>query len=201
MADQFRRALGVAVRIVPMSNDAVPTHIVTPAGEMHFEEYFVRRRAQDEVLGARSVGIEQAAPAPGVLEAIADAEAVLIAPSNPIVSVGTTLAVPGVRAALERTAAPVVAVSPIVGGAAIKGPAVPLMRASGVEPTALGVARFYAGLIDALVIDHADAALAPAIEALGVRAVVTDTIMRGPEEKAALARVTLATARMMKAEQ
>lgn len=188
VADQFRRALGVAVRLLPMSNQPVPTHIVTPAGEMHFEEYFVRRRAQDEVLDVRSVGIEDASPAPGVLEAIGAAEAVLIAPSNPIVSVGTTLAVPGVRAALERTAAPVVAVSPIVGGAAIKGPAVPLMRARGVEPTALGVARFYAGLIDALVIDHADAALAPAIEALGVRAVVTDTIMRGPAEKAALAR-------------
>jgi LPPG:FO 2-phospho-L-lactate transferase len=198
VADQFRRALGVAVRIVPMSNDPAPTHIITPAGEMHFEEYFVRRRAQDEVLGARSVGIEAARPAPGVLEAIGAADAVLIAPSNPIVSVGTTLAVPGVRAALERTAAPVVAVSPIVGGAAIKGPAVPLMRASGVEPTALGVARFYAGLIDALVIDHADAALAPAIEDLGIRAVVTDTIMRGPAEKAALARVTLEAASQAK---
>jgi LPPG:FO 2-phospho-L-lactate transferase len=194
VADQFRRALGVAVRIVPMSNDPAPTHIITPAGEMHFEEYFVRRRAQDEVMGVRSVGIEAARPAPGVLEAIGAAGAVLIAPSNPIVSVGTTLAVPGVRAALGRTAAPVVAVSPIVGGAAIKGPAVPLMRASGVEPTALGVARFYAGLIDALVIDHADAALAPAIEALGMRAVVTDTIMRGPAEKAALARAALEAA-------
>jgi LPPG:FO 2-phospho-L-lactate transferase len=194
VADQFRRALGVAVRIVPMSNDPAPTHIITPAGEMHFEEYFVRRRAQDEVLGSRSVGIEAARPTPGILDAIGAADAVLIAPSNPIVSVGTTLAVPGVRAALERTAAPVVAVSPIVGGAAIKGPAVPLMRASGVEPTALGVARFYAGLIDALVIDHADAALAPAIEDLGIRAVITDTIMRGPAEKAALARVTLEAA-------
>ncbi|HEX5690128.1 MAG TPA: 2-phospho-L-lactate transferase, partial [Roseiflexaceae bacterium] len=121
VADQYRRALGLHMRFLPMSDQPIPTHVITPAGEMHFEEYFVQRRAQDEVLGVRSVGVESAQPAPGVLEAIRDAEAILIAPSNPIVSVGTILAVPGVRDALRATQSPVVAVSPIVGGAAIKG--------------------------------------------------------------------------------
>jgi LPPG:FO 2-phospho-L-lactate transferase len=191
VADQFRRALGVAARILPMSNQPVPTHVITSAGEIHFEEYFVQRRAEDEVLGVRFVGVEQARPAPGVLEAIRAAEAVLIAPSNPIVSVGTILAVPGVRAALQETSAPVVAVSPIVGGAAIKGPAGPLMRAMGFEVSARGVAACYRDLVDALVIDELDAALAGDIRALGLQVVVTDTIMRGPAEKRALAQAAL----------
>jgi LPPG:FO 2-phospho-L-lactate transferase len=132
-----------------------------------------------------------------VLEAIFASEAIILAPSNPIVSIGPIIGIPGVRAALRETTAPVVAVSPIVGGAAIKGPAVPLMRASGVEPSALGIARHYADFLDALVIDTVDAALSPTIEALGVRAVVTDTIMRGPAEKAALAQRVLETARAL----
>ncbi len=195
VADQFRRALGVASTILPMSDDPVETYIRTPEGTIHFEEYFVQRRAQVEVLGVEFVGAERARPAPGVLEAIRDAEAVLIAPSNPIVSVGTILAVPGVREAIASASAPVVAVSPIVGGAAIKGPAGPLLRAHGYEVSALGVARCYAGLIDGLVIDQVDADLAPAIRALDVRVAVTDTIMRGPAEKRALAQAALDLAR------
>ncbi len=191
IAEEFRQALGVGVRILPMSDDLVPTHIITPAGEMHFEEYFVRRRAADEVLGVRFVDVEQARPAPGLLEVLAQAERILIAPSNPIVSVGPILALPGVRAALEAASAPLVAVSPIVGGAPIKGPAAPLMRAAGYEVSALGVAQFYQGLIDALVIDEVDAGLASAIEALGIHVLVMDTIMRGPAEKAALALAAL----------
>ena len=200
VAEQFRRALGVAVRILPMSNQPVPTHVITSAGELHFEEYFVQRRAQDKVLGVRFVDVEQAQPAPGVLEAIRDAEAVLIAPSNPIVSVGTILAVPGVREALRETRAPVAAVSPIVGGAAIKGPAAPLMRALGYEVSARGVAQCYRGLADTLVIDNMDAALADDIRALGMDVVVTDTIMRGPAEKGALAHVALDAARKSRIE-
>jgi LPPG:FO 2-phospho-L-lactate transferase len=119
---------------------------------------------------------------------------VLVAPSNPIVSVGPILALPGVREALRATRAPVVAISPIVGGAAIKGPAVPLMRATGHEVSALGVARAYADILDGMVIDQLDEALAPAIEALGLRVAVTDTIMRGPAEKAHLAATSLALA-------
>lgn len=191
VADQFRRALGVAVHIMPMSDQPVPTHIRTPAGELHFEEYFVQRRAADEVLGVRFVDVEQAQPAPGLLTAIAEAEVVLLAPSNPIVSIGPILAIPGVRDALRATSAPVVAVSPIVGGAAIKGPAVPLMRALGLEISAVGVAQAYRDFLDVLVIDQVDAALKHAVEVLDVRAVVTDTIMRGPAEKARLAQVAL----------
>jgi LPPG:FO 2-phospho-L-lactate transferase len=200
VAEQFRRALGVAVRLLPMSDQPVPTHVITPAGELHFEEYFVQRRAQDEVLGVRSIGVDKARPAPGVLEAIHDAAAVLIAPSNPIVSVGTILAVPGVRDALKATSAPVVAVSPIVGGAAIKGPAAPLMRSQGFEVSARGVAECYRDLVDTLVIDQVDAALADAIRALGMDVVVTDTIMRGPEEKRALAQAALDAARELRIE-
>jgi len=133
-----------------------------------------------------------------VLEAIRAAEAVLIAPSNPIVSVGTILAVPGIRAALEAAAAPVVAISPIVGGAAIKGPAAPLMQALGYEVSARGVAACYAGLADLLVIDNVDAALADDIRATGMDVVITDTIMRGPAEKRALAQAALAAARELK---
>ncbi len=194
VAEQFRQALGVAVRIIPMSDQPVPTHIITAAGEMHFEEYFVQRRAVDEVLGVRFVGAEEAAPAPGVLEGIAGAEVVLLAPSNPIVSIGPILALPGVRRALRNTPAPVVAVSPIVGGAPIKGPAAPLMRAAGLEVSAVGIAQAYHDFLDVLVIDEVDAGLKDAVEALGVRAVVTDTIMRGPQEKAHLARVALEAA-------
>jgi LPPG:FO 2-phospho-L-lactate transferase len=191
IAEQFRQALGVAVRLLPMTDQSVSTHILTSADEIHFEEYFVRRRAADEIHGVRFAGIEQATPAPGVLAALHDAEAILIAPSNPVVSIGPILAVPGIREALRGTAAPVVAVSPIVGGAAIKGPAVPLMRAMQIEPSAFGVAQTYRDILDVLIIDQADHALQPQIEALGVRAVVTDTIMRGPPEKAALAQVAL----------
>ena len=197
VADLVRRSLGVQSLVLPMSNDPVATYIRTPTELMHFESYLVQRRAQDEVLGVVFKGAEAARPAPGVLEAIGEAEVVLIAPSNPIVSVGTILAVPGILTALRNAAAPVVAVSPIVGGAAIKGPAAPLMRAMGFEVSATGVAACYRDLIDVLVIDTVDAALAPSIRALGVEVVVADTIMRGPAEKRALALAALDAARDM----
>lgn len=191
IADDFRRALGVASQVLPMCNEPVSTHIETDAGLMHFEHFLVQRHAQDRVLGVQFVGAEAARPAPGVLEAIRDAEAILIAPSNPIVSVGTILAVPGVQAAIAATPAPVVAVSPIVGGAAIKGPAAPMLTALGYEVSAYGVARCYAGLIDAMVIDTVDADLADGIRALGIEVVITNTIMRGLAEKRALAQAAL----------
>lgn len=194
VTDTFRQALSVPIRILPMSDQPVPTHILTPAGEFHFEEYLVRRRASDAILGISFVGVEAASPAPGVLAAIAEAEVVIIAPSNPIVSIGPILAIPGIRAALQSTAAPVVAISPIVDGAAIKGPAVPLMRAMGFAASAVAIAQVYHDILDVLVIDHLDQALAAEITALGIRTVVTDTIMRGPAEKAALARTVLTAA-------
>jgi LPPG:FO 2-phospho-L-lactate transferase len=194
ITDSFRRALGVKVRIIPMSDDPAPTHILTGAGEFHFEEYFVQRRAEDTIHGVRLHAAGAAQPAPGLLELIAAADVVMIAPSNPIVSVGPILMLPGLREALRTTAAPVVAVSPIVGGAAIKGPAAPLMRAAGYEVSALGIARIYADLIDALVIDQVDADLAAPITDLGLAVAVTDTIMRGTAEKANLATTVLALA-------
>ncbi len=195
VTNSFCQSLGVAVKIMPMSDDPVPTHIITDTGEVHFEEYFVRRRAQDAVRGVRYVGVEAARPAPGLLDLIATAEAILIAPSNPVVSIGPILAIPGVRAAILASPAPVITVSPIVGGAPIKGPAAPLMRAVGLEVSAVGAAQAYAGLLDGIVIDRVDAHLAPQIAALGLRVAVTDTIMRGPLEKANLSRVALQLAK------
>ncbi len=195
VADRFCRALGVTVKIMPMSDQTVPTHIITTAGEFHFEEYFVQRQATDEVLGVRFVGSEQAHPASGVLEAIAAAEVILLAPSNPVVSIGPILALPGLRTALHATSAPIVAVSPIVGGAPLKGPAAPLMRAVGWEVSAVGVAHAYRDFLNVLVIDQVDAALKPAIEALGIGVVVTDTIMRSSAAKAQLAQAALTAAR------
>ncbi|RRR67755.1 MAG: 2-phospho-L-lactate transferase [Candidatus Viridilinea halotolerans] len=191
VADHLRQALGVKVRIVPMSNDPAPTHIVTAAGEMHFERYFVERRAQDDVQDVRLHAAGPAQPTPELLDLIAQADHILLAPSNPIVSIGPILALPGVRRALQTTAVPIVAISPIVGGAAIKGPAAPLMRAMGYEVSAFGIAQIYADLIDTLVIDQLDQALMNSIKALGLQVVVTDTIMRDSAAKARLATVAL----------
>ncbi len=194
VSDQIRRSLSLEPRFLPMSNQRVTTRIRTPDGWLHFEEYFVQRAARDPVEAVQFEGIETAQPAPGLLETIAQAQAIILAPSNPIVSIGTILAVPGVRDALRQTPAPIVAISPIVGGAPIKGPADKLMSALGLEVSARGVAECYRDFLDILIIDQQDVALAPAIEALGLRVIVTDTIMRGLPEKEALARAALEAA-------
>ena len=191
VTDDLRRRLGLETRLLPMSDQPVRTRVRTPDGWLDFQEYFVRRRAADEVLEIRYDGAEQAAPAPGLLDAIEHAGAVLLAPSNPLVSIGTILAVAGVRDALTATAAPVVAVSPIVGGATIKGPADRMMRGLGMEVSAVGVALAYADFLDVLVLDEQDRELAPRVEEAGVRAVVADTIMRDLDAKSRLARVVL----------
>lgn len=187
--------VNVGVRVIPMSDDPVATEIATPVGWLHFQQYLVQRRARDEALGVRFVGVEQACAAPGVLEALRAAETIVIAPSNPVVSIGTILAVPGVRDAIVASSAPVVAVSPIIAGAPIKGPAAPLMRAVGLEVSVRGVASCYRGVIDVLVIDQADADLANDLRMSGVDVAVTDTVMRGPTEKRRLAEATLDAAR------
>ena len=163
---------------------------------MAFQRYFVERRCAPEVEAIRFEGAERASAAAGVIEAIADptTKAILIAPSNPWLSVDPILAVPGVYEALEHRTAPVVAVSPIIAGQALKGPAAKLMTELDVEPGAPAVARHYAGLIDGLVIDTADAERAPAVEALGVRALVTPSVMRDDDDRRRLARETLAFA-------
>jgi len=194
ITDLFRRALNVGAQILPMSNQAVPTHIVTAEGEMHFEAYLVERQAKDAVLSVRFVDVEQAKPAPGVLDAIKNADIILLGPSNPVVSIGPILAVPGIRKALQDTLAPIVGISPIVGGAAIKGPAVPLMQAVGLETSAKGVAQAYRDFLNVLIIDNVDAHLKDEIEALGIQVIITDTIMRNTEDKVRLAKITLAAA-------
>ncbi|WP_345039169.1 2-phospho-L-lactate transferase [Georgenia daeguensis] len=189
---ELASALGVRARLLPMTDDAVATRVDTPAGRLEFQEYFVARRHADEVLGVVLDGVERAIPAPGVLEAL-DADVVVIGPSNPFVSIGPVLAVPGVREALAVSGARRVAVSPIVGGRALKGPAAAMLAAMGHEVSALGVARLYAGLVDVYVIDESDRGLAAAIEELGMTVMVTGTVMGGPEDRERLAREILAT--------
>ena len=184
-------AFGLQLAILPVSDDRISTRVTTADGELAFQEYFVKRRTEDEVVAVRFDGADVARPAPGVIEAILNADVVAIAPSNPIVSIGPLLAVRGVRDALRETTARVVGISPIVGGKTIKGPADRMMASLGIEPSAAGVAQAYADFLEVLVIDEVDRGLAPAVEAAGVRAVVTQTIMRGPDEKRALAEATL----------
>ena len=170
-----------------LSRPPHPTLIQTDEGELAFQEYFVRRGQQDEVRGVRFPGAEGARPAPGVLDAIAQADLVLLAPSNPFVSVAPLLAVPGVRQALEAARAPRLAVSPIVGGRAVKGPAAAMLRSLGHEVSALGVARLLRGLCDVFVLDELDADLAPAVSGLGLEPLVADTMMSSRARRAALA--------------
>ena len=184
-------ALGIPARLVPMTDDRVATLIETPDGVLDFQEYFVAHRHQDHVTGVRFDGITTATPAAGELAALAQADAIIICPSNPIVSVGPILGVPGMRAALANSPAPVVAVSPIVGGQALKGPAAQMLASLGHEVSSLGVARLYGDTIEGLVIDRADEALASDIEALGLRVLVTGTIMTSDADREQLARETL----------
>jgi LPPG:FO 2-phospho-L-lactate transferase len=188
-------ARGLECAILPVTDDPHPTVVLTDEGELAFQEYFVRRRASDTVRGFRFPGATTARPTPGVLEAIGGADTVIVAPSNPFVSIGPILGVSGVRDALVASGASRVAVSPIVGGSAVKGPAAEMLRSLGHEVSALGVARLYEDVVDAFVLDGVDAALAPAVEALGMRVCVTDTMMTSEERRARLARDVLAVAR------
>src|SRR5438132_6624600 len=194
VTENLRLHFGLGIRILPMSDQPVTTHIQTPVGLLHFQEYMVKRHCTDEVQDVLFVGASEARPAPGVLDAIKDAEAILIAPSNPIVSIGSILAVPGIHDALHEASGMVVAISPIVGGAPIKGPADKLMRGLGMDVSAVGVAVCYRDFLDVMVIDEQDAHLAEQIEDLGIPTVVTNTIMRDNDAKAALARDVLRAA-------
>jgi LPPG:FO 2-phospho-L-lactate transferase len=185
-----QRSLGIAARILPMSDEPVSTSVGTDEGWLEFQEYFVHRRQAPEVRGLRFDGIDTAKPSREVATAIGDATAIVIGPSNPLVSIGPILAVPGMRellAAARARGVPVAAVSPIIGGRALKGPADRMLASLGHESSALGVARLYADLIDVFVFDDADAALVPEIEALGLRALVTDTVMGDDASRARLA--------------
>jgi LPPG:FO 2-phospho-L-lactate transferase len=176
-----------------MSDQPVRTRILGPDGWLAFQEYFVREKAQVEVRAVEYAGAATARPAPGVVEAIGTADIVLVCPSNPITSVGPILAVPGLVEALRGTEATVAAVSPIVGGDAVSGPAGRLMASVGLPVSAVGVARVYAGWLDLLVFDDRDRALDPELRALGITPVPAQTIMSSREAEVALARRVLAT--------
>jgi LPPG:FO 2-phospho-L-lactate transferase len=194
----FARSLGIESRVLPVTDDPIATFIETPSGTFAFQDYFVRRRQQDDVVGVRFAGIAQSRPAPGVLGAIADADTIIVAPSNPIVSVAPVLDVPGMRFAVETSRAIKIAVSPIVGGRALKGPADKMLTTLGHEPSAVGIARIYAGLVDGLVIDNIDTALIPEIEALGLTTIALQSIMGDAHDRARFGREVLAFAESLR---
>lgn len=191
VTDRIRKALGIAAVVLPATDDALATEIDTPEGVLSFQEYFVRRGCRDTVRGVRFRGAESARPAPGVLDALAAADAIIVCPSNPIVSIGPILAVPGLRAAISGRGVPVAAVTPIIGGRTVKGPADRMLRDLGHEATALGVARLYEKLATAFVLDAADAELERAIAELGMRVLVRDTLMSDPGRAGELARAVV----------
>jgi LPPG:FO 2-phospho-L-lactate transferase len=183
--------LGVMSRILPMSDSRVETRVMTPVGELSFEEYFVQRWYQDPVESVRFAGATDAEPAPGVLEAIRSADMILLAPSNPVTSIGPILAVPGIREALRETKAAVAAVSPIVAGAAVSGPAGILMQSQGLPVSIAGVAQAYQDFLDLLVVDSRDSQLAESLHQSGIRVHCTNTVMKSSLDKANLATSVL----------
>jgi LPPG:FO 2-phospho-L-lactate transferase len=196
ITDEIRRAHGLVLRILPMSEAPCPTFVRLEGGAVvHFEEYLVRDGAPDDVVGVDLAAAARAPAAPGVLDAIAEADAILLCPSNPVVSIGPILAVRGVRDAIVASGAPVVGISPIIGGAPVKGPADRLLRGIGVEVSARGVAGLYRGLAHGFVIDQRDAGQAREVEALGLVCRTTETLMRDPETAEALAETALGLAR------
>jgi LPPG:FO 2-phospho-L-lactate transferase len=190
-ADSIRKALGVKSTILPMSDDPVPTMIDSNDGPLHFQEYLVKRRAEPVVMGIRFAGAETARAAPGVLEAIRDADRILICPSNPLISIGPILAVPGIREQLLSHKERVFAVCPIVGGKSLKGPSDKMLAQLGHRPTALGVAKLYSDFTGTFIIDPADKALAGPIAALGMKVAILPTVMKSRNQKRKLARALL----------
>lgn len=188
---QQARSLGVTARVLPMSDDPVRTIVETTAGKRSFQEYLVRDRARETVRALTYSGVRSARPAPGVRAALEQASLIVIAPSNPLVSIAPILAVPGIRQALRRADAPVVAVSPLIGGRPVKGPADRMMRALGVAPTPLGLADYYEDVLDALVLDNADRAYVPKLAARGIATTCLDTLMRSQVRSTAVAKAVL----------
>jgi len=185
------RRLGLRVALLPATNDPFTTYVVSRGRRMHFQEYMVKQGTRPKVSSVIFEGARSAKPAHGVLESITQAEGVIVCPSNPIVSIGAVLAVPKVRPALQRTKARVVAVSPIIGGRTVKGPADKLMKSLGLEPSAVGVAKCYRDFLDTFIIDQIDKKLAPKIEDLGIATIVAQTLMKTMADKVRLARLAL----------
>jgi LPPG:FO 2-phospho-L-lactate transferase len=191
VAAEVAARMGVQARILPMSNARVETRVDTPIGELSFEEYFVQRWYQDPVKSIRFAGVENSQPAPGVIDAILSASIVLLAPSNPITSIGPILAVPGIVDALQRSRAPIAAVSPIIGDKAVSGPAGILMAARGLPVSIAGIAQAYREFLDVLIVDHRDAQAAEALQRSGHRVHCANTVMGTADEKVGLAREIL----------
>jgi LPPG:FO 2-phospho-L-lactate transferase len=191
-AESIRVSLGVKSRILPMSDQAVPTIIDSDEGALHFQEYLVKRRAEPMVRGIRFDGLERALPAPGVLDALRTADRIVICPSNPLISIGPILAVRGIRDALRTRRQDVIAVCPIVGGKSLKGPSDKMLEQLGYESSALGVARIYADFAGTFVVDTADQSEAEEIGKLAMKAVVIPTVMKTRGHKRRLARALLA---------
>jgi LPPG:FO 2-phospho-L-lactate transferase len=183
--------LGIKARILPMSNSRVETRVGTPVGELSFQEYFVERWYQDPVESIRYAGASDAEPAPGVIDAIRGSEAVILAPSNPVSSIAPIIAVPGIREALRESRARIAAVSPIVAGAAVSGPAGILMQAQGFPVSIAGVAEFYHDFLDLLVVDSKDRRMAEELQKSGMKVHCTQTLMRTQEDRIALAKAVL----------
>jgi LPPG:FO 2-phospho-L-lactate transferase len=188
---EIARALGVRSHIVPMSNDRVRTRVCTSAGELEFQTYFVKRRARDRVISLRFEGASEATPAPGIFEAIAAAEFIVLCPSNPFISIGPILAVPGIREALQHRRERVAAISPIIAGRALKGPAAHMMKSMKLRSAAVEVARMYADFVGSFVLDDIDRSQAAQVEKMGLKPIVTNTVMRGLHERKSLARVVV----------
>ena len=188
---EISRALGLKVRILPMTDDRCETWVTTEAGSMHFQEYMVRRGGRDAVLDVKLVGAEAAKPAPGVIDSILESELVIVCPSNPIVSIGTTLSMKGVREALRQGEARKIAISPIVAGAPIRGPADKLMKGLGLEVSAYSVACLYKDFLDVFVLDVADEMEKMKIEKLGIEVVTANTIMKTLRDRVELARIVV----------
>jgi LPPG:FO 2-phospho-L-lactate transferase len=191
VTSEIAAKLGITTRVLPMSDSRVETRVLTPIGELSFEEYFVQRWYQDPVESVRFAGATDAEPAPGVIDAIRSADLVLLAPSNPVTSIAPILAVPGIREALRETRARIAAVSPIVRGAAVSGPAGILMAAEGFAVSIAGVAEFYLDFLDLLIVDSQDEMSAEALRAKGMRVHCTPTIMRKNADRLALAKSVL----------
>jgi LPPG:FO 2-phospho-L-lactate transferase len=185
--------MGIRARVLPMSDDRVSTMLDTAKGMLSFQEYFVRERHQVAVRRVRFEGAHRASPAPGVIESIDSADAIIFAPSNPVTSIGPILAVPGIRDALRRAKTTIAAVSPIVGGDAVSGPAGALMKMMGWPSSIAGVAKAYEDFLDVLIADRADEAAAVAVRTDSLRAICTNTIMNSLDDKRELARVALET--------
>jgi LPPG:FO 2-phospho-L-lactate transferase len=190
-AESIRTALGVKSRILPMSDQPVPTIIESDEGALHLQEYLVKRRAEPIVRGIRFDNVESASPAPSVLEAIRNADRIIICPSNPLISIGPILAVPGIREALRVRRKDVIAVCPIVGGKSLKGPSDKMLAQLGYESSAKGVAKLYADFTAVFVVDPADRSQAEAIQTLNMNVVVAPTVMRTRTDKRKLARALL----------